>query len=168
MSETSLNETYKARWYCPAGIIIAMGLLVVAWFLPTLKMTTAIFFHDTYSIWTGITELWGGEHYFLAGLIFFFSMIFPLGKLLLLLGLWFFRMSRRRRMRMLYTLELLGKWSMIDVYVVATLVVLIKAKDVADANAQIGIYLFAAAIIVSLIFSNWIKALADRMDEEEH
>ena len=49
---------------------------------------------------------------------------------------------------------------MLDVYVVAVLVVLIKAKDIVDANAAVGIYMFAAAIFLSLLTTNLFNKLA--------
>jgi paraquat-inducible protein A len=161
MSEKqSLKELNPLHWYMPIMILIAMGLLIAGWSLPTLKLTKVIFFTDTYSIWAGIMELWKADLYFLAGLIFFFSMIFPLAKLLGLMGIWFVPLIQDTRSRYLDWLELLGRWSMLDVFVVATLIVLMKSKAIVDANAAIGIYLFAGAVLLSMLAANIMNRMA--------
>jgi len=144
----------------PAVIFAALGLLIAGWSLPTLKLTQVIFFTNTYSLWAGIMELTKAKHYFLAALIFFFSMIFPTAKLLGLMGIWFVPLDGQSRSRYLNWLELLGRWSMLDVFVVATLIVLIKSKDIVDASAQAGIYLFAGAVILSMLTTNVIYRLS--------
>ena len=161
MSEKlSLRKLKTGHWYMPFLILTDIGFLIAGWSLPTLKLTKAIFFTSTYSIWAGITELWKSNHYFLAGLIFFFSMIFPTGKLLTLLAVWFVPLTHNVRSKFLNWLEILGRWSMLDVYVVAIMIVLIKAKDIVDANAAIGIYMFAAAVLLSILTANIFNRLA--------
>ena len=146
----------------PIMILTAVGLLIAGWSLATLKLTKVIFFTDTYSIWAGIMELWKADLYFLAGLIFFFSMIFPMAKLLGLMGIWFVPLEQETRSRYLDWLEMLGRWSMLDVFVVATLIVLIKSKSIVDANAAIGIYLFAGAVLLSMLTANIMNRMARR------
>jgi paraquat-inducible protein A len=163
MSEKqSLKELKSCHWYMPIMILIAIGLLIAGWSFPTLELTKVIFFTSTYSIWAGIMELWKADLYFLAGLIFFFSMIFPMAKLLGLMGIWIVPLEQETRSRYLDWLELLGRWSMLDVFVVATLIVLIKSKAIVDAKAAIGIYFFAGAVLLSLLTSNVMKWMARR------
>jgi paraquat-inducible protein A len=157
--ESLMTLNYR-HFYVPILVVIALGLLISGWLLPTLKLTKVIFFTSTYSIWAGITELWKSHHYFLAGFVFFFSMIFPTAKLSGLMVIWFTPFTREARNRCLNWLEILGRWSMLDVFVVAILIVLVKARDVADANAAIGIYIFAGAIILSMLTTNVIYKMA--------
>ena len=156
----SLRELKPRHWYIPFMILAGIGLLTAGWSLPTLKLTKAIFFTDTYSIWAGIMELWKANLHFLALLIFFFSMIFPMAKLLGLMGIWFGSLTLEARRKYLDWLELLGRWSMLDVFVVATLIVLIKSKAIVDANAAVGIYLFAGAIFLSMLTAGIMNQLA--------
>ena len=163
MSEKQSMQQLKSRhWYIPVMIMAAMGLLIAGWSYPTLKLTKVIFFTDTYSIWAGIMELWKADLYFLAGLIFFFSMIFPLAKLLVLMVIWFTPLMQETRSRYLDWLEMLGRWSMLDVFVLATLIVLIKSKSIVDAKAAIGIYFFAGAVLLSRLTSNVMKRMTRR------
>ncbi len=53
----------------PLMMLASAGLLVTAYFLPTLELTRVIFFTDTYSIWQGIVELWKSEYYILSAIV---------------------------------------------------------------------------------------------------
>ncbi len=159
---TALVSQHPRRLDVQALILVAAGLLLAAYFLPTLKLTKIIFFTDTYSIWAGIAELWKSQHYLLAALVFAFSMLFPVAKLVGLAWVWYVPMTPVRREHAADWIGQLGKWSMVDVFVVAILIVLIKAQDLADAEAGIGIYLFAAAVILSMIASVSVERLARR------
>jgi paraquat-inducible protein A len=158
----SLAARYPKHWYVPALTSLALVTLLVAVWLPTLRLSKIVILNETYSIWRGIVELWKSEHYILALIIFFFSMLFPVAKLVMLLAIWFKAMNCQVRDRMLHWLGVLGKWSMLDVFVVAILVVLIKAGAATNATADVGIYLFAAAIMLSIIASLLVDLLAKR------
>lgn len=140
-------------------VVAALGLLIAGLNLPTLKLTKIIFLTDTYSIWDGVWELWKSNHIGLAAIIFFFSILFPGIKLVGLLFVWFIPLEPEGRRHFLYWLGILGKWSMLDVFIVAILIILIKTKDIADASAQTGIYLFAGAIILSIIATMMIEKI---------
>ncbi|MCF6149425.1 MAG: paraquat-inducible protein A [Candidatus Kuenenia sp.] len=142
-------------------IVAALGLLIAGLNLPTLKLTKIIFFTDTYSIWDGVWELWKSNHIGLAVIIFFFSIMFPCVKLIGLLFVWFIPFAPEGRRHFLYWLGILGKWSMLDVFIVAILIILIKTKDIADASAQTGIYLFAGAIVLSIIVTIMIEKIVN-------
>lgn len=51
--------------------------------------------------------------------------------------------------------KVIGKWSMLDVFVVATLLVYLtgNGSDVSHAEVQAGIYFFLAYVIVSMLTS---------------
>lgn len=130
-----LRKKYHTYGIVPALLAIALILLILGWCLPTLKLTKAIFF--------------------------FFSMIFPVLKIILLIIIWFHPLTETSRIRLAHWTDTLGKWSMLDVFVVAILIVLIKSKDIADATAGIGIYLFTAAILLSMFASTLIFTLTN-------
>ena len=100
---------------------------------------------------TGIIDLSRGGNIFLAILLFTFSLIFPVLKLTVLIVLWFHKMDPDRREDALHALKVLGKWSMLDVFVVASLVGAIQFGILAKATPRIGIYLFSAAILCCMV-----------------
>jgi paraquat-inducible protein A len=65
-----------------------------------------------------------------------------------------------RRHRQLHVLSFLGKWSMLDVFVVAILVVTVKLGAIANITVHVGIYLFTLAVLASMLLTHKIAALA--------
>jgi paraquat-inducible protein A len=106
---------------------------------------------STYSVITGVIELAQGGNKLLALIIFSFSMVFPILKLIMLIVIWFHEMEPQRREKSLHALRVLGKWSMLDVFVVTSLVGAIQFGVLAEASPRIGIYLFAAAVLSCLL-----------------
>jgi paraquat-inducible protein A len=98
----------------------------------------------------------------LAAVVFFWSVLFPIAKLALLYWLWFGRPDRQRRARVLEWLDVLGKWSMLDVLIVAVLVVAVKLGPLAEVRVEPGLYVFGAAIVASMIAGARIEKLARR------
>ena len=119
-----------------AGILLGVGLT-----LPVLTIRK-IWEKNTFSVLSGIQNLYDDKQYFLAFIIFFFSIVFPVIKLCSLGILWVVRLKEEHQKSILYWLELLGKWSMLDVFVVAVIVVSVKLGVLATAEPRRGIYVF--------------------------
>ncbi len=142
-------------------------LLIAGWLLPLMTIHRFIFLSDEVSILQGVIELWQHGDALLALVLIAFSMLFPLGKLSVALSLWTAErldcqsIARRRRW-----LAICGKWSMLDVFVVALVVVAVKLSLVADVEVHAGIYVFAAAIIVSMLSTDRLLHLLDRVATE--
>ena len=156
----SLQQVNSKAWDVPVMGSLAIVLLIAGWFLPTVKLSKFIFGSDEYSIWQSVTGMWQSGDYILSLIIFFFSMIFPAAKLGVLGWVWLRPMPEDTRDKTLKWVETLGKWSMLDVFVVAVMVVLVKAKALLDAQPMYGIYVFAAAIVLSMIVSWRVNSLA--------
>jgi paraquat-inducible protein A len=124
--------------------------------------TKQIWVHNTFSILSGIELLWRDGNRFLAFVIFFFSIVFPIVKLFTLLFLWAARLAEERRRAMLHWIMVLGKWSMLDVFVVAVVVVAVKLGIFSKATPEPGIYVFAAAILLSMAVTMQIDRLSGR------
>jgi paraquat-inducible protein A len=97
------------------------------------------------------TDAWG-----IALVIFIASIFVPLAKLLILVCLLLsvqFRCHWRPRDRTaLYRLtETVGRWSMLDVYVVTILVALVKLGAVASIEAGPAAVYFAAVVVITMI-----------------
>ena len=92
-----------------------------------------------------------------------FSVVFPLLKLGLALYLWFRVDARGPDLaRSLRHIERLGRWSMLDVFIVALLVVAIQTRFIDDVQVHAGIYFFTAAIIISILVVQRMTTLAHR------
>lgn len=162
-TKRSLRQAYPKRIEVPILILLASVLLIIGLTTPVLTVQKKILFWEegnTFSILSGVFSLFRENRYFLATVVIFFSMIFPLRKLLALLIIWTVKLGDSQCKAMLQWLKALGKWSMLDVFVVAILVVAVKLESLANATPQNGIYTFAVAILLSMAMTFYIDRLA--------
>ncbi len=125
-------------------------------------------YEDTYSVVGGIVDLARHGHPGLALLILVFSILFPVAKLVALVLVWGRDMTNRATDRLLRQLEALGRWSMLDVFVVVLLVGTLNLGLPSGASARPGIYVFAAAILLSMVTTHLsIRALCEAPSEEK-
>jgi paraquat-inducible protein A len=104
----------------------------------------------------GVVLLWHHGSYPIASVIFIASVLVPLGKLLVLTALcWSVRrgqLGRPRERTVLYRItELVGRWSMVDVFVVAILVALIQLGGVLRIEPGAAALAFCGVVIVTMI-----------------
>jgi len=148
-------------------LLLAAGLLVLGLVTPVLSLEKFYFFDNTVSLLSGIQTLWREHEWGLAFLLIGFSVVFPTLKILLLLMIWNLEATNSpAHQRHLHWLELYSKWSMLDVFVVALVVVSVKLGTLAEATVEPGIYAFAASVIIAMLVSSWIgsykKGVGDR------
>ena len=108
------------------------------------------------TIMGGIVLLVRLESYPVAAVIFIASVLVPLGKLLALTALcWSVSqgyVSRPREQTVLYRItEFVGRWSMIDVFVVAILVSLIQLGGLIAIRPGIAALAFSGLVIVTML-----------------
>jgi paraquat-inducible protein A len=158
----SLSQRYPHRFEVPLLVFLSAATLVVGLSLPLMKVEKMIFWKNQYSVFTGIVGLINENQFLLAMLLFFFSMVFPFVKLAGLLILWWVRLAEARRQAVLRWLGILGKWSMLDVFAVSILIVVVKLGPLAKVQPQPGLYVFCAAILVSMGTTMYVERLARR------
>lgn len=160
---TSLRALHPTRaWIVPAGMLASAGLLLAGLILPLMYTERLVLWKSEYSVWTGVVELCKQNELMLAGILFFFSMVFPILKLSMLAAIWFRPLPPADRITLLHWLGILGKWSMLDVFVVAILIVLVKLGPLARVEPRAGVYVFAAAIAASMLTTMHVDRLARR------
>jgi paraquat-inducible protein A len=137
-----------------AAVCLALGLTQ-----PVIKFTHLHFWEDTYSILSIIYALWTGGEMFLAAVIFIFSIVFPAIKLVYIaMAGTLATFDPARRGRWFRRIGWLGKWSMLDVLVLALLVFYAKAAQFADAVSLPGVYFFAASVVLTMIAYSLVGA----------
>ena len=160
MSGPSLARSHRKRIEVPVLLVGASVSLFQGLSLPLIRVEKAIFLRNEYSVWKGVVGLRDDGQWFLAALVFFFSFVFPIAKLLLVSWIWFGPASAELRRRTLRWLEELGRWSMLDVFVVAILIVATKLGPLSRVEYGVGVYWFAAAILASMIVTRRVRGLA--------
>jgi len=163
--ERSLMERHPNQVVVPIALALSTILLFVGLSLPLMDAQTGILWKrwkSSYSVWAGIVALWEANELLLAGVVFFFSMVFPFVKLGALAVIWSVRLADDQRTQLLHWLGILGKWSMLDVFAVAILIVLVKLGPLANVQPRIGVYVFSAAILASMFTTMYVDRLAHK------
>jgi paraquat-inducible protein A len=133
-------------------IIGATASLVLGLTLPIIELTYFYVWSDTHSFVSIVRALYAEQELFLASILVVFSMLFPAIKLLyLLVAYTTMATGGGARQRMLNRMSWLGKWSMLDVLVLALVIFYVKASALTEAAALPGIYFFSAAVLMTMI-----------------
>ncbi|GBF28261.1 hypothetical protein MnTg02_03325 [bacterium MnTg02] len=133
-------------------IVAASTCFVLGITLPVLKLTRLYVWTVTFSIVSVIWALSRDGEFVLGAILLLFSIIFPMLKLLYLLALYAVPMQHNtKRTEALKRLSWLGKWSMLDVLVLALMIFYVKSSGIADAASLPGIYFFTASVILAMI-----------------
>lgn len=157
---SSLRRARPKDYATPGFLVLATVSLVIGLYLPLLRIEKMLFWENRYSVVTGVFGLAEDRQYVLATVVFFWSVVFPIGKLALLYWLWFGRSDAKQRAVVLKRLDKLGKWSMLDVYIVAVLIVAVKLGPLAEVTVEPGLYVFGAAVLLSMLVGARIERLA--------
>jgi len=144
-------------------LVLAVALLVTGIFAPMLTLHQLWIFDHQVSLVSGLGDLWRDGRFLLFFLILVFSIIVPLLKILLLAAVWNLSPNDpRRRSRHLHLVHQYGKWSMLDVLVVAVLIVSVKLGSLARVEIHYGFYAFAAAVLLSMLITALSVQAAER------
>jgi paraquat-inducible protein A len=147
----------------PGLLVAALLLFGTGIFFPFFHVTKFWVFDDAVSVVGGIITLFHEGEYFLFAVLLLFTLVFPCVKLGLLAVIWIEREHDLARMRRLHRwVESLGKWSMLDVFVVAILIVAMKSAGVADIHIGSGLYLFTFSVVATQFASVWVAGVLQR------
>jgi paraquat-inducible protein A len=153
-------------------VIAAAACLVLGLTLPVVKLTRLYFWNDTHSLTSIIAALYHTREFFLAGVIFVFSILFPVFKLIYIVAAGtLMAQQSAHRSRILRRIAWLGKWSMLDVLVLALLIFYAKSTALSDAVALPGIYFFAGSVVLTMLAYGLVErdaeAALSEADEQE-
>jgi paraquat-inducible protein A len=115
--------------------------------------------HSESTAWDGAITLFQQGQPVIAIIVFMASVVIPFLKLLALFYLvatvklrstaW-----RRQRTALFRALELIGPWAMLDVFVMAVLVALVKLGQLATVLPGRGLFSFAAVVVFTMLASS--------------
>ena len=132
-------------------LVLALGLLLVGLMAPIVTMTKLIFFENTFSVFSGVVQLFEEGKYFLFCVIALFSIALPCLKIVMLFLILANSASMRKKLQQhLRWMHQFGKWSMLDVFIVAVLVVSVKLGAIVHVDMRYGLYAFAASVVLTM------------------
>ena len=137
--------------------LAALIMYVPANIYPIMKM----YMYGAYSestVWSGIVMLAEGDQWVVAFIVFMASMVIPLVKLAGLFSLvvtarmgWAQRL--RERTRLYKFIDAVGPWAMLDVFLLAVLVALVKLNTLAKVVPGPGLFAFTMMVVLTMFAS---------------
>ena len=153
------NITLGGRKFLLSLIIMAAAVcLVLGVTLPIVKLDQLYIFSDEHSLVSIVQALYQDNEIFLSAIIVIFSIFIPTLKLVYLLAAaTISENDDAGREQILKRMEWLGKWSMLDVLVLALIIFYAKSSGIADATSMPGLYLFTASVVLTMLAYGWVK-----------
>ena len=147
-----LPDSIARSW---AFLLAGTALYLPANWLPVTS-TAAIGGRQNDTIFSGIVYFWKDGSYGLAVLVFVASILVPMTKLLLLslLLISLQRHDRRwavRRLKAWRVLELIGRWSMLDIFAITMLAALVQVESLAELTPGPGAMAFGAVVVLTML-----------------
>ena len=138
-----------------ALVVTALLLYIPANLLPI--MTTFVLgSQSSNTIIGGVIVFWSHGDYPIASIIFIASVLVPVSKLLMLSWLCYSvargkQASPSRRARLYRVTEFVGRWSMVDIFVVAVLVALVQLGNLMSISPGPAALAFSGVVIVTML-----------------
>jgi paraquat-inducible protein A len=137
-----------------AFVLAAIILYIPANVLPVTD-TRSVFGDQADTILSGVVFLWTSGSWPLAVIVFVASILVPMLKIIALIFLLLSVQLRStwqplQRMRLYRLLEFVGRWSMLDIYVITFLVALVQLRAVATIKAGPAAVAFGAVVVLTM------------------
>ncbi|CDL82663.1 membrane integrity-associated transporter subunit PqiA [Xenorhabdus szentirmaii] len=143
---------------CTMALLITSVILYIPANLLPIMVTQALGSHINSTILEGIILLWSSGSYPVAMVIFIASIMVPSLKMLAISWLCWDAKNQGRHnsetMHFIYEIvEFVGRWSMIDVFVIAVLSSLVRMGQLMSIYPAMGAVLFALVVILTMFAS---------------
>lgn len=109
-----------------------------------------LFLNDTVTLISVLSTLWSSHETALFIIILIFTIVLPLIKFCLLLIYGINPKIEQQYSKPYVLLEFISRWAMLDVFVAAVLVVVIKIGLLSSAVTHYGLYLFICSVLLSM------------------
>ncbi|MBN3860432.1 hypothetical protein GKC56_07985 [Neisseriaceae bacterium PsAf] len=152
----------------------ALLMTAVIFYVPAnvypMMITDGIGFHYASTILEGITEIWNSGDYLISSVIFIASFLIPIAKIfilfIILLAISYKKvLSPKNLTRCYVAIERIGRWSMIDVFVIMLITSLFTSRVVSILPGLAIIY-FCLVVVITMLATSIIDTRLLWMDDE--
>ena len=138
-------------------VLSALIAYLVSLASPLITVNKLLFFSDTITLISVLIALLENRELILFVIIFIFTIILPSVKFLLLIAFGLNPHIDQTHKKSFLLLEQISKWAMLDVFVAALLIVIVKLGLLSSANTHYGLYLFVFSVLLSMLCSQTRK-----------
>ncbi len=171
---SALAERHHFSIQTTWALVVASAIFFVPANAYPVLVTTTLGSTESSTILQGVVFLWSEGSWILALIVLVASVVVPLGKLVAL-GYLLITVQRgsaksnHDRTRLYRLVEGIGRWSMLDVFVVAFVVALVQLDPLMSVAPGIGVLYFMAVVVLTMIAAHsfdprliWNPHAADR------
>ena len=160
---TRCNHIVRHRIKDSLQVSLALTICAILLYIPAMiypiMEVTRLGVKAQSTILGGVISFLEHGSYFIAGVIFIASVVIPMIKLVGLLFIFTslkvnVKMSNNRKILIFKFIEAIGKWSMIDIYVVALLASIVQLDEIFNIKGGIAATSFALMVILTMIAAN--------------
>lgn len=150
--ELRRRGTIQRTW---ALLIAAAICYIPANLIPVMSTTTPTYAEKD-TIMSGVVLLYESGSWPLALIVLIASVMIPMAKIValsyLLITVQFRSIkSRQERLRLYRLVEFVGRWSMLDVFVVTFVVALVQLQPLMSVKPNAGVMFFAAVVVLTML-----------------
>ncbi|WP_372883319.1 paraquat-inducible protein A [Psychromonas sp.] len=140
-----------------AALLFLLGL-----FLPMITISKFVVIKNSLSVISGLSELISSGQILIFLIVGTFSVVLPILKIgFLFLLLKSDISATKQHKRLLYLIHEYGRWTMLDVMVVAILIVTVKLGVIATIKVHFGLYLFGIAVLLLMFITSRVSRLTN-------
>ncbi|VVE28295.1 paraquat-inducible protein A [Pandoraea cepalis] len=162
------------------ALLIAAAILYIPANVLPMMQTRSLLGNSSDTIMSGVIYFWVSGEYDLAIVVFTASILVPMLKLIALSLLCLTtqrgaRWNPHQRTKLYHMIEFIGRWSMLDVFVVALMVALVNIQSLAVIQAGPGIVAFGAVVVLTMLASMqfdprliWDQIRDDDTEQDDH
>jgi paraquat-inducible protein A len=160
---TRCNHIVRKRIKDSLQVSLALTICAILLYIPAMLYpimeVTRLGVKIESTILEGVISFLGQGSYFIAIVVFTASVIIPMIKLAGLLFIFIslkvnVKMHNNRKILIFKFIEAIGKWSMIDIYVVALLASIVQLDEIFNIKGGIAATSFALMVILTMIAAN--------------
>ncbi|MFT6915943.1 MAG: paraquat-inducible protein A [Motiliproteus sp.] len=170
IADAALQTRPRERLVLLIMLLLALGLLLLGVFLPLMTVEKFWIIENSFSLLSGLWRMLLEGRWVLALVIASFSVLLPLLKIAVLLRVLGFSAcasgSSETLARSLHWMHLYGKWSMLDVFVVAVLLASVKLGALAQVQIHTGLYAFGLSVVISMAITARVSYLIQQASRQ--
>ncbi len=155
-----IQDRLQHRHAVNAMLAAATAALLLGLWLPILTLSKLVVVENTFSLLSGIWQLFLAGQPLVGAILLAFSVLLPIAKLAIIAGYNNAGTRAREEAGLPAWLAFTGKWSMLDVFVVAVLVSTVKLGALASVSVRPGLYCFAAAVLLTALALHLVERRA--------
>lgn len=171
-SKLYLRQPNSFAW--TVSLLLMAALLYIPANLFPIMITTVLGEPTPSTIISGVILFFQDGSYFVGGVIFFASILIPLVKMFVIAWLCYCsqssaKYSMKELSNMYRLVEFIGKWSMIDVFVVALLVALVQLSGLMMIQPGIALRAFGLVVVLTMLSAHKfdVRLLWDKMKNDK-